>query len=117
MAIDFRRRQFISALGGAAVAWPLMAHAQQPTLPVIGFLSIGYLATMRPFVSAFRKGLGDVGYVDGQNVTIEYRWAENHYDLLPALAADLARQQVAVIVTSGGEVAALKSVADLPCEA
>jgi putative ABC transport system substrate-binding protein len=76
-------------------------------MPVIGFLGIGFLATLRPLVSAFRKGLGDVGYVESQNVTVDYRWAEYHYDRLPALAADLVREQVAVIVSSGGEVAAL----------
>jgi putative ABC transport system substrate-binding protein len=107
MAIKIARRNFIATLVGAA-AWPLAANAQQPlAMPVIGFLGIGYLATLRPLVSAFRKGLGDVGYVESQNVKVEYRWAEYHYDRLPALAADLVREHVAVIVSSGGEVAAL----------
>ena len=102
-----RRRAFIRLLGSAAAAWPLAVRAQQSTMPVVGFLGIGYLAPLRPLVSAFRKGLGDAGYVEGQNVTIDYRWAEYHYERLPDLAADLARAQVAVIVATGGEVAAL----------
>ena len=102
-----RRRAFIRLLGSAAAAWPLAVRAQQSTMPVVGFLGIGYLAPLRPLVSAFRKGLGDTGYVEGQNVTIDYRWAEYHYERLPDLAADLVRAQVAVIVATGGEVAAL----------
>ncbi len=102
-----RRRAFIRLLGSAAAAWPLAVRAQQSMMPVVGFLGIGYLAPLRPLVSAFRKGLGDTGYVEGQNVTIDYRWAEYHYERLPDLAADLVRAQVAVIVATGGEVAAL----------
>jgi putative ABC transport system substrate-binding protein len=103
-----RRRAFITLLlGGAAAAMPLTVRAEQPALPVIGFLGIGYLATLRPLVSAFRKGLGEAGYIEGQNVTINYLWAEYHYERLPDLAADLVRAQVAVIVATGGEVAAL----------
>jgi putative tryptophan/tyrosine transport system substrate-binding protein len=101
-----RRREFVFALGGAA-AWPLAARAQQPAAPVIGFLSTYQLSGVRPLVSAFRKGLAEVGYVEGQNVRVEYRWAENHYDRLTELAKDLAHRKVAVIVTSGGEVSAL----------
>jgi putative ABC transport system substrate-binding protein len=103
-----RRRQFIAGLGGAA-AWPLAARAQQPALPVIGFVYLGSADISADRVRAFRKGLGETGYVEGQNVTVEYHWLEGQYDRLPALMADRVRRRVAVIATPGntaGSIAA-----------
>jgi len=100
-----RRREFISFVGGAA-AWPLSVRAQQRAPPVIGYLSGGAPGFSAPYVAAFHQGLTETGYIEGQNVTTEYRWAEGRYDRLPALAADLVHRHVEVIVTSGGELAA-----------
>ena len=102
-----KRRDFILALGGAAAAWPLAARAQQPALPVVGFLSSRAPEDSDHLVAAFRRGLAEGGFVEGQNVAIEFRWARGQYDLLPAMAAELVSRRVDVLTTAGGEPSAL----------
>jgi putative tryptophan/tyrosine transport system substrate-binding protein len=105
-----KRREFIALLGRMAAAWPLAAHAEQPDVPVIGYLYSGSKVSS-PLLAAFQKGLGETGYFEGQNVAIDYRWANNALDLLPKLAADLVDRRVAVITTPGSYQAALAAKA------
>jgi len=107
-----RRREFITVLGGAAAAWPLAAGAQETAMPVVAFVTPSERDSFPPhYVAAFRKGLSDTGYIEGENVSVEYHWLEGRYDRLPALMADLVRRQVAVIATPGGSLAALAAKA------
>jgi putative ABC transport system substrate-binding protein len=102
-----KRRTFISLLGGTAATWPLAAHAQQPVMPVIGFLNIASAEAWAEYVAAFKQGLGQTGFVEGQNVAIEYRWAGGDYSRLAALATDLVSLRVSVIAANGGSRSAL----------
>jgi putative ABC transport system substrate-binding protein len=103
-----RRREFIILVGGAA-AWPLTAHAQQTTLPVVGFLNSASAVGYASMAAAFRQGLSETGYVDGTNVSIEYRWADDQYDRLPALATDLVSRRVTAIFANSPSIAAAKA--------
>jgi putative ABC transport system substrate-binding protein len=115
MAIHIRRREFIFALGGATT-WPLVARAQQPTMPVIGFLHSGSPEPVAHQLAAFRRGLAERGYVEGKDLIVEYRWAQGQYHRLPGLASDLALHQVSVIVagTSPGSIAAKSATSTIP---
>src|SRR5215813_13895003 len=108
MASHIGRRKFLATLGGAAAEWPLAARAQQPAMPVIGFLEIRSPETITERLRAFRQGLKETGYVEGENIAMDYRWAEQT-ERLPALAAQLVRRQVAVIVTAGTTALAAKA--------
>jgi putative ABC transport system substrate-binding protein len=111
VAMHIRRREFIVTLGSVAVGWPLAARAQQPAMPVIGWLGAELREVQNSIVVSFQQGLKEAGYIEGQNLTIEYRWAEGEYDRLPALAADLVRRQVTVIVASGNAAALVAKAA------
>jgi putative tryptophan/tyrosine transport system substrate-binding protein len=111
LGADMRRREFISLLGGAVTAWPVAACAQQVAMPVVGFLSSRSLNDSGNIVDALRLGLKEIGFVEGQNLTIEYRWAEGRYDRLPILAADLVQRKVVVIFATGGTFPAMAAKA------
>src|SRR5436190_18892326 len=117
VGLAMKRREFIKLIGGTASAWPLAARAQQPSIPVVGFLGATTPEASATQVEAIRGGLSETGFVDGHSVKIEYRWAEGRYAELPALAADLVSRNVADIVASGGSISALaaqKATASIP---
>jgi putative ABC transport system substrate-binding protein len=116
MIAAMKRREFITLLGGAAVTWPLAARAQQPPMPVVGFLSSGSPAPLRQQVAAFREGLKEAGYVEGQNVTVEYGFAEGQLDRFPVLVSDLVRRQVSVLVVTSntGALVAKHATSTIP---
>jgi putative tryptophan/tyrosine transport system substrate-binding protein len=109
VASHIERRKFLAALGGAAAAWPVAARAQQTAMPLIGFLNSASPEGYAPYAAAFRQGLKEAGYIDGQNVTIEYRWAEGQYDRVPVIALELVDRQVAVLVANTPGVMAIKA--------
>ena len=116
MGADMQRREFIGLIGGAA-AWPVVAGAQQPVMPVIGFFHLTSLELTRELLAAFHRGLGDTGYIEGRNVAIEYRWAQGQNDRLPTLVAELVRRRVSVIVvleSTQGALAAKAATQAIP---
>jgi putative tryptophan/tyrosine transport system substrate-binding protein len=108
---QLKRREFITLLGGAALAWPLTARAQRPSIPIVGFLNSQSPGPFSHMVGGFRESLAEAGFIEGQNIAIEYRWAEGQYDRLPALANDLVGRGLAVLVATGGEPSALAAMA------